>query len=147
MSVWKSDEKLLILVLLKWFCSRSNIKHSTQCFITRWNTSKFVKIRDSAARLIFSSLLGVSSGDQTLRLILDILQQNVIHHWLRRQIVKNIPLISSLIWIRFVVVSSIGSTILANLLSWTRRQVLFRPINIPTAHESCENSRQLVLGF
>ena len=46
-SVWKSDEKLLILhpwfLFPKSFCLRSNIKHSTQCFIIRWNTSKFVK--------------------------------------------------------------------------------------------------------
>ena len=49
MSVWKSDEKILIFsilnfFLLKSFCLRSNIKHSTQCFITRWKTSKFDKI-------------------------------------------------------------------------------------------------------
>ena len=44
MSVWKSDEKLLIFAsvisLLKSFCLRSNITHSTQCFMTRWDTSK-----------------------------------------------------------------------------------------------------------
>ena len=32
-----------LIVLLKSFCLRSSIKHLTQCFITRWNTSKFVK--------------------------------------------------------------------------------------------------------
>ena len=38
----------------------------------------FVKVRQkySAARRIFNSLLGVSSGDETLRLMLDILHEN-----------------------------------------------------------------------
>ena len=56
MSVWKWDEKLLIFASLispsKIICLRSNIKHSTQCFITRRNTSTFVQ-KYSAARLIF----------------------------------------------------------------------------------------------
>ena len=58
MSVWKSDEKLLIFAslifssALKSFCPRSNIKH---------------------ARRIFNSLLSVSSGYETLRLMLDII--------------------------------------------------------------------------
>ena len=58
MSVCKSDEKLLIFAslisssVLKSFCLRSNIKH---------------------ARRIFNSLLSVSSGDETLRLMLDII--------------------------------------------------------------------------
>ena len=38
-SVWKSDEKLLIFAFLispsKSICLRSNINYSTQCFITR----------------------------------------------------------------------------------------------------------------
>ena len=56
MSVCKSDEKLLIFAslisssVLKSFCLRSNIKD---------------------ARRIFNSLLTVSSGDETLRLLLD----------------------------------------------------------------------------
>ena len=50
MSVWKSDEKLLIFASLffpskvilieKWY---RWIKHLAQCFITRWNTLKFMK--------------------------------------------------------------------------------------------------------
>ena len=39
------------------FCLRSNIKHSTQCFITRWHTSKFVK--NTPQRVVFSTLFSV----------------------------------------------------------------------------------------
>ena len=39
------------------FCLRSNIEHSTQCFITRWNTSKFVK--NTQLRVVFSTLFSV----------------------------------------------------------------------------------------
>ena len=59
-SVWKSDEKLLIFASLispsKINCL-SNIKHSTRCFITRWNTSKFVK--NTPLRVVFSTLFSV----------------------------------------------------------------------------------------
>ena len=37
------------------FCLRSNLKHSTQCFITRLNISKFVK--NTPLRVVFSTLL------------------------------------------------------------------------------------------
>ena len=61
MSVWKSNEKLLIFASLispfKSFCLRSNIKHSTQCFITRWNTSKFVK--NIPLLVVFATLFSV----------------------------------------------------------------------------------------
>ena len=50
--------------------TNSNIKYSTQCFIIRSNTSKFVK--NTRLRV---SLLGVSSVDETLRLMLDILHE------------------------------------------------------------------------
>ena len=43
--------------LLKSLCLRSNIKHSTQCFINRWNTSKFVK--NTPLRVVFSTLFSV----------------------------------------------------------------------------------------
>ena len=46
MSFWKSGEKL-----------RSNIKGLTQCFITRWNTSKFVK--NTLLHIAFSTLFSV----------------------------------------------------------------------------------------
>ena len=76
MSVWKSDQKLLIFaslfLFLKSFCLRSNIKHLTQCFTTRWNTSKFIK-NTSSAHHIFNSLLGASSDDKTMHLMLDII--------------------------------------------------------------------------
>ena len=53
----------------------SNIKRSTQCFITRWNTSKIVK--NTCWCRIFNSLLGFSSGDETRRLMLDILLESL----------------------------------------------------------------------
>ena len=43
-----------LIVLLKSFCLRSSIKHLTQCFITRWNTLKFVK--NTPLRVVFSTL-------------------------------------------------------------------------------------------
>ena len=47
--------------------------------MTRWNTSKFVK--NTPLRVVFfNSLLGVSSGDETLRLMFDILQQRQLKH-------------------------------------------------------------------
>ena len=50
--------KLLIFASLiypsKILCLRSNVKHSTQCFITRWNTSKFVK--NTPLRVVFLTL-------------------------------------------------------------------------------------------
>ena len=41
---------------------------------------KHLEVRQnySAARLIFNSLLGVSSGDETLRLMLDIFRQRAV---------------------------------------------------------------------
>ena len=51
----------------------SNSKHSTQRFI--WYTSKFVKNTHIFYTYILNSVLGVSSGDETLHLMLDILHQ------------------------------------------------------------------------
>ena len=50
-----------------------------------YNIKLEVRQKYSAARRIFNSLLGVSSGDETLRLMFDILRQkskiaNVIRH-------------------------------------------------------------------
>ena len=64
MSVWKSDEKLLIfasliLFLKSFFFLRSNIKHLTQCFITRWNTLKFIKYSVALHINYFSTLFSV----------------------------------------------------------------------------------------
>ena len=50
---------------------RKNIKHSTQCFITRWNTSKFWNILRCASYFQLSS----RCGDETLRLMFDILHK------------------------------------------------------------------------
>ena len=67
MSVWISDEKLLIFASL---ISPSK----TILFEKKYQTFE-VRQKYSAARRIFNSLLGVSSGDETLRLMFDILLQ------------------------------------------------------------------------
>ena len=59
MSVWISDEKLLIFVSLISPSKMILFEKKYQTF--------------SAARRIFNSLLGVSSDDETLRLMFDIL--------------------------------------------------------------------------
>ena len=60
MSAWKSDVKL-------------HFKHSTHCFITRRNTSKF---RVKPLRVVFSTLFSVFQfGAETLRLMLDMLHK------------------------------------------------------------------------
>ena len=51
MSIWKSDEKLFI----------------------------FASLISPSTRRIFNSLLGVSSGDETPRLMLDVLHENTMH--------------------------------------------------------------------
>ena len=61
MSVWISDEKLLIFASL---ISPSKMKFE-------------VRQKYSAARRIFNSLLGVSSGDETLHLMFDILPKQL----------------------------------------------------------------------
>ena len=81
MSVWKLDETLLIFVSLispfKISFFEKPIKHSTQCSD---HQMKHLEVRQnySAARLIFNSLLSVSSGDETLRLMLDIFRQRAV---------------------------------------------------------------------
>ena len=79
MSVWKSDEKLLFIaslifpskIILFGYCS--NIKYSTLFH----QQMKHLEVRQkySAARRFFNSLLGVSSGDETLHLMFDILHK------------------------------------------------------------------------
>ena len=71
MSVWKSDEKLRIIaslifpskIILFGYCS--NIKYSTLFH----QQMKHLEVRQkySAAHRIYNSLLGVSSGNETLR--------------------------------------------------------------------------------
>ena len=80
MSVWISDEKLLIFASL---ISPSKIilfgkKYET--FDTVFHHQiKHLEFRQkySAARHIFNSLLSVSSGDETLHLMFDILRQHL----------------------------------------------------------------------
>ena len=62
MSVWKSDETLLSICILNFSFKNdfvweeiSNIRHKG--FITRWNTSKFVK--NTPLRVVFSTLFSV----------------------------------------------------------------------------------------
>ena len=62
MSVWISDEKLLIFASL--------ISPSKMILFEKFE----VRQKYSATRRIFNSLLGVSSGDETLRLMFDILR-------------------------------------------------------------------------
>ena len=57
---------ILKFLPLKSCCWRSNIKHSTQCFKTRWNTSKLVK--NTPLRVVFSTLFSVL--------------HRVMNHWL-----------------------------------------------------------------
>ena len=59
-----------------------------ECLDIRWKTAHFCILnfsfkndfrqKYSAARRIFNSLLGVSSGDETLRLMLDILRNTYL---------------------------------------------------------------------
>ena len=80
MSVWISDEKLLIFASL---ISPSKIilfEKKYQTFDTVFHHQmKHLEVRQkySAARRIFNSLLGVSSGDETLHLMFDVLLQNI----------------------------------------------------------------------
>ena len=80
MSVWKSDEKLLSFVSL---ISPSEIilfEKQYQAFDRAFHHSmKHLKVHQkySAARRIFNSLLSVSSGDETLCLMLDILHESL----------------------------------------------------------------------
>ena len=71
MSVWISDEKLLIFASLISPSKMILFETKYQTF----DTVKPLEVRQkySAARRIFNSLLGVSSGDETLRLMFDIL--------------------------------------------------------------------------
>ena len=64
MSVWISDEKLLIFAFL--------ISPSKMILV---EVDLAVRQKYSATRRIFNSLLSVSSGDETLRLMFDILHE------------------------------------------------------------------------
>ena len=79
MSVWISDEKLLIFASLISPSKMILFEKKYQTFDTVFHHQmKHLEVRQkySAARRIFNSLLGVSSADETLRLMFDILQEN-----------------------------------------------------------------------
>ena len=79
MSVWISDEKLLIFASLISPSKMILSEKKYQTFDTVFHHQmkhREVRQKYSAARRIFNSLLGVSSGDETLRLMFDILQEN-----------------------------------------------------------------------
>ena len=76
MSVWISDEKLLIFASLISPSKMILFEKKYQTFdIVFHHQMKHLEGRQkySAARRIFNSLIGVSSGDETLRLMFDIL--------------------------------------------------------------------------
>ena len=79
MSVWISDEKLLIFASLISPSKMTLFEKKYQTFDTVFHHQvKHLEVRQkySAARRIFNSLLGVSSGDETLHLMFDILLPN-----------------------------------------------------------------------
>ena len=81
MSVWISDEKLLIFASLISPSKMILFEKKYRTFDTVFHHQmKHLEVRQkySAARRIFNSLLCVSSGDETLRLMFDILQKNHI---------------------------------------------------------------------
>ena len=78
MSVWISDEKQLIFTSLISPSKMILFEKKYQTFDTVFHhQTKHLEVRQkySATRRIFNSLLGVSSGDETLRLMFDILHQ------------------------------------------------------------------------
>ena len=79
MSVWISDEKLLIFASLISPSKMILFEKKYQTLDTVFHHQmKHLEVRQkySAAHRIFNSLLGVSSGDETLRLMFDILLLN-----------------------------------------------------------------------
>ena len=83
MSVWISDEKLLIFASLISPSKMIVFEKKYQTFDTVFHHKmKHLEVRQkySAARRIFNSLLGVSSGDETLHLMFDILRELLKPH-------------------------------------------------------------------
>ena len=80
MSVWISDEKLLIFASLISPSKMILFEKKHQAFDTVFHHQmKHLEVRQkySAMRRIFNSLLGVSSGDEALLLIFDILLESL----------------------------------------------------------------------
>ena len=76
MSVWISDQKLLIFASLISPSKMILVEKKYQTFDAVFHHQmKHLEVRQkySAVRRIFNSLLGVSSGDETLHLMFDIL--------------------------------------------------------------------------
>ena len=71
MSVSISDEKLLIFASLIFPSKMILFEKKYQTFDTVFHHHLEVRQKYSAARRIFNSLLGVSSGDETLHLMFD----------------------------------------------------------------------------
>ena len=69
MSVWISDEKLLIF---------ASLISPSKMILFEKKYHLEVRQKYSATRRIFNSLLGVSSGDGTLRLMFDILRKTLV---------------------------------------------------------------------
>ena len=87
MSVWISDEKLLIFASLISPSKMISFEKKYQTFDTVFHHHmKHLEVRQkySATRRIFNSLLGVSSGDETLHLMFDILLLKLINNSLRK---------------------------------------------------------------
>ena len=80
MSVWISNEKLRIFASLISPSKMTLFEKKYQTFDAVFHHQmKHLEVRQkySATRRIFNSLLGVSSGDETLRLMFDILLQSI----------------------------------------------------------------------
>ena len=116
MSVWISDEKLLIFASLISPSKMILFEKKYQTFDTVFHHQmKHLEVRQkySAARRIFNSLLGVSSGDETLHLMFDILHQEFTVLLFTREhseqpclrallYVQNIPDFMGVFWPRFL---------------------------------------------
>ena len=80
-SLWKSDEKLLIfsllILFLKSFCVEANIYQTFKAAFHHQMKHLEVRQKYSAACRIFNTLLSVSYGGETMRLVLDILIQTL----------------------------------------------------------------------
>ena len=84
MSVWISDEKLLIFASLISPSKMILFEKKYQTFDTVFHHQmKHLEVRQkySATRRIFNSLLCVSSSDETLRLMFDILHKRLQNWW------------------------------------------------------------------
>ena len=82
MSVWISDEKLLIFASSISPSKMILFEKKYQTFDTMFHHQmKHLEVpqKYSAKRRTFNSLLGVSSGDETLRLMFDILRDTYLH--------------------------------------------------------------------